>query len=69
MFFVATGKNFYIIQNSKKKLVFKDAFWDGIYPNSIAILDERNVFLGIRGGVVKLDLTDKTVKFYEQQEQ
>jgi hypothetical protein len=68
MFFVATNQNFYIVQNLKKKLIFKDVFWGGLYPNSMAILDEKNVFLGIRGGVVKLDLIDKTLKFYEQQQ-
>lgn len=64
-FFIATYKNFYIIQNFKKYLIFKDAFWNGLYPNSIAILDEKNVFLGIRSGIAKLNLIDKTLKFYK----
>lgn len=69
MFFVATNKNFYVVQDLKKKLIFKDVFWGGLYPNSIAPVDEKNMFLGIRGGVVKLDLTDKTLRLYKQQEQ
>ncbi|MVN21789.1 hypothetical protein [Mucilaginibacter arboris] len=64
-FFIATYKNFYIIQNFKKDLIFNDAFWSGLYPNSIAVLDEKNVFLGIRSGIAKLDLINKTLKFYK----
>ena len=64
-FLVATSRGFCVIQDFKKELVFKDAFWAGLYPNSIAVLDEKNVFLGIRGGIVKLDLTNRTMKFYK----
>ena len=65
IFFIATDKKFYVIQNFKKDIVFKDVFWNGLYPNSIAVLDEKNVFLGIRSGIAKLDLIDKTLKFYK----
>lgn len=64
-FLIATHKNFYIVQDFKKELVFKETFWSSLYPNSIAVLDDKNVFIGIRSGIVKLDLTDKTLKFYK----
>jgi hypothetical protein len=64
-FLIATYKNFYIVRNFKKELVFKKTFWSGLYPNSIAVLDDKNVFVGIISGIVKLDLTNKTLKFYK----
>lgn len=62
---IATFKNFYLVKDFKKELVFKDTFWRSLYPNSIATVDGRNVFLGIRGGIVQLDLREKTMKFYK----
>lgn len=64
-FLIATHQNFYVVKDFKKELIFKDTFWSSLYPNSIAALDDKNVFLGIRGGIVKLDLTTKTLKFYK----
>ena len=62
---VATHENFYIVQDFKKELIFKETFWSSLYPNSIAALDDKNVFMGIRSGIVKLDLTTRTMKFYK----
>ncbi|MES3016394.1 MAG: hypothetical protein V4721_01390 [Bacteroidota bacterium] len=64
--FIATHQNFYIVKDFKKHLIFEKTFWQSLYPNSIAVLNDRNVFLGIRGGIVKLDLTAKTMKFYKK---
>ena len=64
-FLIATDENFYIVNDFKKELVFKETFWSSLYPNSIAVLDYKNVFLGMRSGIVKLDLSTKTMKFYK----
>jgi hypothetical protein len=64
-FLIATHENFYIVQDFKKELVYKETFWSSLYPNSIAVLDDKNVFIGMRSGIVKIDLTDKTLKFYK----
>lgn len=64
-FLIATHENFYIVQDFKKELVFKETFWSSLYPNSIAVIDDKNVFIGMRSGIVKLDLTNKTLKFYK----
>ena len=64
-FLIATHQNFYIVQDFKKELVLKETFWSSLYPNSIAVLDDKNVFIGMRSGIVKLDLTNKTLKFYK----
>jgi hypothetical protein len=63
--FIATHRHFYVVDNFKKELIFKDTFWSSLYPNSIAIIDEKNIFLGIRSGIVQLDLTTKNLKFYK----
>lgn len=62
---IASYENFYIVEDFKKQLIFKETFWGGLYPNSIAIINENNVYLGIRSGIVKLDLPKKNIKFYK----
>lgn len=62
---IASHENFYVIKDFKKELVFKETFWSSLYPNSIAVVDNKNVFLGIRSGIVSLDLATKTMKFYK----
>ncbi|RZL39142.1 MAG: hypothetical protein EOO96_01335 [Pedobacter sp.] len=64
---IATHERFYVVQNFKKELIFQDTFWSGLYPNSIAVVDDENVFIGIRSGIVKLSLTTKTLKFYKNE--
>ncbi|MDR2219073.1 MAG: hypothetical protein LBE24_00645 [Methylobacillus sp.] len=61
---IATFEGFYVVEDFKKTPIFEDAFWSSLYPASIAVLDDKNVFMGIRGGIVKLDLANRTMKFY-----
>lgn len=63
---IASYQNFYLVKDFKKQVILKNTFWGGLYPNSIAVFNERNVFIGIRSGIVKLDLTTKTLKFYKK---
>ena len=62
---IATHKNFYIVENFEKELIFENMFWTSLYPNSIAVVDYENVYMGIRSGLVKINLTEKTVVFYK----
>lgn len=62
---IATHERFYVVKDFKKKLILKDSFWSSLYPNSIAVLNEKNVFIGMRSGIVKLDLTTNNLKFYK----
>lgn len=64
-FLIATHENFYVVQDFKKELVFRETFWSSLYPNSIAVFDDENIFVGIRSGIVKLDLVTRTMKFYK----
>ncbi|CAF1486179.1 unnamed protein product [Rotaria magnacalcarata] len=63
--FIASHRCFYVLENFEKKILFKDTFWDSLYPSSIAVIDEQNVFVGIRGGIAKLDLTKQSLEFYK----
>lgn len=63
--YIAGYKNFYVVDDLTKKIVFKDAFWSDLYPNSIAIINETKVFIGIRSGIVKLNLPEKKIHFYK----
>lgn len=67
-FLIAGHESFYIIKNFKKEIILEETFWDNLYPNSIAVFDDKNVFIGIRSGIVKLDLTTKDLRFYKYQE-
>ncbi|WP_375560030.1 hypothetical protein ACE193_20275 [Bernardetia sp. OM2101] len=64
--FIASYQNFYVIENFKSTLIFKDMFWASLYPNSIAVFDEENIFVGIRGGIVKINLTEKNIYLYRK---
>lgn len=68
--FIAGYENFYKIStlDFKKQLLFKNTFWSSLYPNSIAVFDEKNIYVGIRSGYVKLDLIDKKLKFFKYKE-
>jgi hypothetical protein len=62
---IATHRNFYVVENFKKELIFENTFWSSLYPNSIAVVDNENIYMGIRSGLVKLDLTNKNITFYK----
>lgn len=62
---IATHENFYIVKDFKSELILEDTFWSSLYPNSIAVINDENIFLGIRGGIVKVDISSKTYKFYK----
>jgi len=64
-FLIATHQNFYVIEDFKKEIIFENTFWSSLYPNSIAVVDNENVYMGIRSGLIKLDLTNKNMIFYK----
>ncbi|QCX52240.1 hypothetical protein [Elizabethkingia sp. JS20170427COW] len=64
--YIASHKNFYTIENMNKSKVFENKFWTSLYPNSIAILDDENIFIGMRSGITKLNLKSKEINFYRE---
>ncbi|QDO95094.1 hypothetical protein FNB79_14310 [Formosa sediminum] len=67
-FLIATHKHFYVVEDFKQKLIFRNAFWSDLYPNSLAVIDYDHVYMGIRSGFVKLNLIDKKLTFYKYTE-
>ena len=66
MLLIAGHQNFYIIhKNIMADILLKNMFWRGLYPNSIAAIDDKHIYIGIRGGYVKLNLKTKEVTFYK----
>ena len=64
--YLAGSKGFYIIdKNFNVKTIFNSLFWYGLYPTSVLVLDEENVFVTIRGGYVKLNPEKKSLKLYK----
>jgi hypothetical protein len=62
---LASYQNFYRIgADLKKETLVQDAFWSGLFPTSIAVLDEWHVYIGLRSGYGKLDLSTKKTTFY-----
>jgi hypothetical protein len=63
---IASHESFYILHNGlKKEVVLRNTFWRSLYPNSIAVIDEKHVYIGIRSGYVKLNLKTKELTFYK----
>lgn len=62
--YVASHESFFVIRDIKKEKIFSDTFWSSLYPNSVAIIDENNIYLGLRGGFAKLDITKKKIRFF-----
>lgn len=62
---VAGHRMFTVIENFEKDNIVKEAFWHSLYPNSIAVKNEDEVYIGMRGGYAKLSLKSKEVKYYK----
>jgi len=62
--YVVTSYSIYVLKNMKQELVFNHIFPEGLMPNSIAVLNEKTIFIGLRGGYAAVDLRTKKVKIY-----
>ncbi|RZK24911.1 MAG: hypothetical protein EOO43_06900 [Flavobacterium sp.] len=61
--YVLTEKSLFVVDKSSRKQVFSNMFWYGLDPNSIAVKDERNIYVGMRGGYAKINFPLKKVAF------
>ncbi len=66
--FVATSNKFIVVENFKQTIIFDNLFWEDLYPNSIAYFNDENIFIGIRGGIVKINLINKSFAFFQSNE-
>lgn len=66
---IAGYKMFTIIENFEKDNIVKEAFWRSLHPNSIAVKNDDEVYIGMKGGYSKLSLKSKDLKFYKYKEE
>ena len=64
--YIASFHGFYKVVDQKATLLFRKQFWWGLYPHSVVVFDEENIFMGIWSGIVKLNLVKNTVNFYRE---
>ncbi len=64
--YLAGSKGFYMIdKNLHIQTILDNSFWYGLYPTSVIVLDEQNVFVTIRGGYVKINPENKKIALYK----
>ncbi|RYF46164.1 MAG: hypothetical protein EOO38_14655 [Cytophagaceae bacterium] len=71
--FAVVGNDVYITQfqafnafrNLQKEVILKKMFWSSLYPNSVAVFDNNEVCIGLRGGYVRLNTQTKTFRFFQ----
>ncbi|WP_160138055.1 hypothetical protein [Chryseobacterium sp. c4a] len=66
--YIVSHHGFYKVVNQEAISIFRNQFWRGLYPNSVAVFDEENIFIGMRSGIAKLNIVKKEVSFYRGKE-
>ncbi|MDQ0780210.1 hypothetical protein [Chryseobacterium sp. W4I1] len=64
--YLVSHHGFYKVVNQKAVTIFRNQFWRNLYPNSVIVFDEENIFIGMRSGIAKLNLIKNTVNFYRE---
>jgi hypothetical protein len=62
---VASFNGFSVVNGLKKETIFNNTFWSSLRPNSIVAINDKNIFMGIVGGYVKIDLTNRSYTFFK----
>lgn len=64
--YVATSGGFFILdKNLNKKVIFNNIFWEGLYPTSVVVIDDKNIYVTFRGGYAKFNSLNKQIHFYK----
>jgi hypothetical protein len=61
---IASYNNFYRVTDLNKETLLKGLFWNGLFPTSIAPFDDTHIYIGLRSGYAKMDLTTNKLTFY-----
>lgn len=62
---IAGHESFFVIDEQlNKEKILSNTFWANLYPTSIAIIDIEHVYIGLRAGIVELNLSTRTFLFY-----
>lgn len=63
--FIASHRTFFLVRALNKETIFENTFWSSLYPNSVAVIDNQNIYIGHRGGFTKLDIQNKEIRFFK----
>jgi hypothetical protein len=63
--YIAQSRGFTILRNLQKEVVLAKTFWSGLYPNSVAVFNQDEVCIGLRGGYVRLNTRTKAFQFFQ----
>jgi hypothetical protein len=63
--YLATYSTFRVIKNWKDRTIKQDLFWETLNPNSVAVKDPKTIYIGFRGGYVRLNSNTGEIKFYK----
>jgi hypothetical protein len=66
MYLVTNKKLIKLEDNKVKEIIIDNAFWHGLYPNSI-VYDNGYAYIGMRAGVAKVNLASKQIQFFAPQ--
>jgi len=65
--YLSTLNRFYRIRDWHKELIMDKVFWYMLYPTSIAVKDDRHIYVGIRTGYAMINAQDKKITYYQYQ--
>ncbi|RYY22255.1 MAG: hypothetical protein EOP41_07390 [Sphingobacteriaceae bacterium] len=65
--YLTTLNGFYRIRNWHKELILDKLFWRMLYPTSVAVKDNRHIYVGIRTGYAMINAKDKKITYYQYQ--
>lgn len=63
--FIAQFQGLTVVRNGQAEVLLARAGWAGLYPNSVAALPDKAVYIGLRGGYERLDRQRKRLMFFQ----
>ena len=63
--YIAQFHGFTVLRNLQKEVILEKPFWSSLYPNSVAVFDNNEVCIGMRGGYVRLNTRTKAFRFFQ----
>ncbi|WP_216690014.1 hypothetical protein [Hymenobacter siberiensis] len=63
--YIAQFHGFTVLRNLQKEVILKKTFWSSLYPNSVAVFNNNEVCIGLRGGYVRLNTRTKAFQFFQ----
>ena len=62
--FIAQFQGFTVVSSRQAKVLLEKTFWAGLYPNSVAVFPGGKVYIGLRGGYMRVNRQSKSLAFF-----